>query len=380
MRSPVRLAALVCLGLTGCAPSGAAVQSGASPTRAVPMEAVVDTGRINGAPYRIDVPARWNGGLVMYAHGYDTPSPRGHSVAAGGPGLRDVFLRRGFAIAQSGYRTQGWAVAEAIEDNEALRRHFIARHGRPDSTFVAGHSMGGHITVATIERFPEHYDGALPLCGPLSPALDFFDDALFDLLVSFDHLFPRVLPVAGLADANGPPMVAPQGIEAALKAEPEKAGLLAQRFGIRPPQLAGVVSFYYAILKELQGRAGGNPFDNTGTVYGGFGDDAAFNRGVRRYTATPEAVAYLRRNYTPTGRIVDPVLSVHTTYDPIVAPSHVNQYAVITGLAGTQDRFVGRYVVADGHCAITPAQIGSAFDALRAWARTGTRPAGGELR
>jgi hypothetical protein len=29
----------------------------------------VETGSINGAPFYIEIPANWNKGLVMYAHG-----------------------------------------------------------------------------------------------------------------------------------------------------------------------------------------------------------------------------------------------------------------------------------------------------------------------
>lgn len=39
-----------------------------------------------------------------------------------------------------------------------------------------------------------------------------------------------------------------------------------------------------------------------------------------------------------------------------------------------------RFVEADGHCNFTPAQTGSAFDALLAWVRLGESPAPGEQR
>jgi hypothetical protein len=37
-----------------------------------PCAAAVHTeiGEINGAKFRIDVPEKWNGGLVVYCHGY----------------------------------------------------------------------------------------------------------------------------------------------------------------------------------------------------------------------------------------------------------------------------------------------------------------------
>ena len=55
-------------------------------------------------------------------------------------------------------------------------------------------------------------------------------------------------------------------------------------------------------------------------------------------------------------------------------------YEVPAALAGTTDRFVARFVEANGHCNFTSAQTGGAFDALLTWARDGKRPAAGEQK
>ena len=68
----------------------------------------VESGAINGAPFRIEIPPNWNKGLVMNAHGYrraaDGPwnpeNPKSNE-------LRTVFLSRGFSIAESGYSADG---------------------------------------------------------------------------------------------------------------------------------------------------------------------------------------------------------------------------------------------------------------------------------
>ncbi len=128
----------------------------------------------------------------MYAHGYTVVGSR--PPAQDSPrmkGVRDAFLSRGFAFAASDYSVQGWAVKEAIEETEALRRYFVAKHGAPSETYITGHSMGGHITMAIIERYPEVYQGAMPMCGPLGPAVDFFNNGLFDMLVTFEAHVPR---------------------------------------------------------------------------------------------------------------------------------------------------------------------------------------------
>lgn len=346
-----------------------------------PSEAVVDTGTLNGAPYRIEIPAEWNGGLVMYAHGYEMEGTPFEPQAPRHAGFRDAFTSRGFAFAQSWYRAYGWAVQEGMEDTEALRRHFAARYGAPDSTFLTGHSMGGLITVATMETRPEAYEGALPLCALLAPPLESLR-RLFDLLAAYDWLFPGVLTTApgGLAELPAAPLPTREAIGAAARAQPERAEALGRRYRVRPQHLPGVVWFYAAILRELQQRAGGNPFETRGTVYHSLGDDTASARQVRRYAADSAAAAWLRGRFSPTGRIADPVLAVHTTYDPVVEPDQMDAYRALAQLAGTADRFAAAYVVADGHCAFTPAQVGEAFDALRAWAATGVRPREGEGR
>jgi hypothetical protein len=112
----------------------------------------------------------------------------------------------------------------------------------------------------------------------------------------------------------------------------------------------------------------------------GFGDDAALNRTVKRYAAVPAARDYVRQYATPTGRIADPILTIHTTSDALVLGGDVTAYDVPAALAGTSDRFVVRFVEADGHCNFTAAQTGRAFDALLAWVREGKRPAAGEQK
>ena len=74
------------------------------------------------------------------------------------------------------------------------------------------------------------------------------------------------------------------------------------------------------------------------------------------------------------------MLTIHTTSDPLVLGSDVTAYEVLALQGGTSDRFVARFVEASGHCNFTPAQTGHAFDALRSWARSGIRPAGGEQK
>lgn len=334
----------------------------------------VETGVINGAAFYIELPKDWNKGLVMFAHGYRTVgTPHPDPNTARMRELRDVFLSRGFAFAASDYSVQGWAVKEGIEDTEALRRYVVSKYGASRETYVMGHSMGGHIAMATIERYSDVYQGAMPMCGPLGPAIEFMNSGPFDMLVTFEALFP-----GSIGSPYEPSTETNSKVKAAITAHPDVAARYAQRYARRVTQLPTILSFWHIIVGELKQRAGGEPFDNRNRIYVGFGDDVSLNRSVKRYAANPAARDYLRAYATPTGRISDPILTLHTTYDQLVLGSDVTAYEVRAALVGTADLFVARFVEADGHCNFTPAQTGHLFDALLAWVREGKRPASGE--
>lgn len=340
------------------------------------QSADVQTGEIDGAPFRIQTPAQWNGNLVMYTHAY---LPRGAAWAPLAEVLGAAFLERGFALAETGYSRQGWAIAEGLEQTEALRQYFVEQRGEPESTFVAGHSMGAVITLATIETYPDSYDGAMPMCGPLVPALGFFKDPVFDMLVTFEALFGAALPQESKPVIELPELPK-QIVESALQSDADLAARFAQHWGIRREELSGILVLYHLLYRELVDRAGGNPIDNRNTVYSGFDTANMLNEMVPRYTSDSEALAYLRSYYTPTGVIADPVLAVHTTYDPGVPPRLPSRYAVTVALKGNEELFVQKYVEADGHCNISPDLMGEAFDQLRAWAAAGIRPDSGLLK
>jgi pimeloyl-ACP methyl ester carboxylesterase len=347
-------------------------------TNKAPTLPLSDAGELDGSPYRFDIPAQWNGSLVLAAHGY---LPEGAKLPAALPTYQfgALLLERGYAVATVGYRRQGWALAEAVQDTEALREEFVARYGKPKRTFMIGTSMGGLITVASQEQQAERYDGALALCGAVAPASEGVRDRILALLVAFDYLVPNQLTMPGqtLADPAAPSDVAEPRLARALAEHPDEADLLGRHFGIKPEDLAAHVRFYYVLLRELMAHSGGFPVDNRDQVYTGFGDDEAFNRGVRRYAADPDAAKYLRANYTPTGRIAHPLLLLHTSYDPTVPPQVAQRYLQLANAAGSEPLVVSRFAQADGHCNFSAKQVGGAFDALVGWVERGEKPAAG---
>jgi len=117
------------------------------------------------APYLIDVPPDWNGGLVIFAHGYQGEGS-GPGFVHGEP-LDAYLTSRGYAWAASGYRASGYRPDWFMLDLLELRVHFINRFGPPRWTIIHGQSMGGHIAIASLELYPQVYQGALIECGAI---------------------------------------------------------------------------------------------------------------------------------------------------------------------------------------------------------------------
>ncbi len=341
--------------------------------------AQTEIGTLQGASYRIDIPAHWNHKLVVYYHGYsDTPVAFGRRDALSP--MFEPLLDKGYALIQSGYSQTGWAVEQAFADTERLRQLFVARHGAPSQALVMGMSMGGTLTALTIETRPEIYSGALSLCGAIEPS-DRLVARDFALRAAFDYYFPNLLgplvPVPKSYQANDATVAK---IAAALHSNSKaREALLRWYRAANEDNLPSVIAFAGPELRELQQRAHGNPVGNADLIYLGSGDDAALNEGVRRYRADPQAAAYLARWYTPSGNLTRPMLELHDTGDPLVPADSTFEYALAAQRTGHGGNFVQQYVEHEGHCVFTPQQIGTAFGELVDWVDRGWRPSSGKL-
>src|SRR2546430_1069865 len=90
-----------------------------------------------GSTYEIDVPAAWNGDLVLYAHGIVQASlaVAPPSEQDGYPALRARWLDKGFAVAASSYSSNGWSLADAVRRTHQLSGVFASTTGRPRHTY-----------------------------------------------------------------------------------------------------------------------------------------------------------------------------------------------------------------------------------------------------
>ncbi len=337
-----------------------------------------------GAQYRIDVPADWNHSLVMYFHGY---ARHGVSfrIAEKLETQPNVFFQHHYAVAQSAYSQPGWALPQAYSETELLRRYFVKAHGQPHDTYVAGGSMGGALTMITLELNPKPYIGGLDLCGAVGPTFESFERR-FALRAAFDYYFPGLMPplVPVPADYDDTAAVR-EKIIAALHAKPDAAAELRSMMGLHTDiSVANDISYFTFIVGDMQRRSGGNPFDNRNYIYTGTeatsaAGDIALNDNVHRYAADPKAREYLYRHYTPSGHLTKPMLAVHTIYDPTIPPTSLSLYDHMVQGAGFGENLVQQYVHHEGHCVIMADEVGHAFDELVRWTHLGPRPTPGFL-
>jgi pimeloyl-ACP methyl ester carboxylesterase len=379
--------------------------------QAAPPGPVLEQGVINGAAFKIEIPANWNGTLALYSHGYVTPGGNNPATDVGDP-LTGAFLKaNGYALAGSAYRTTGWSVHEALEDQIALLDYFQTKYGTPQRTIAWGHSLGGMITAGLLERHPERFAGALPMCGVVAGGVGVWNtglDAGFvlkTLLASTSslQLVHITNPGANLAQALA--------LLNAAKATPQGRARLALSAAVgdlpgwfspaSPEPLFGAFQtrldnqvlwnqtvdfpFGFALRSELELRAGGNPSWNTDTnyrqlfersidrgevigLYAEAGmhvdDDLRTLARAPRIAADPGAVQYLTQNIVFTGDIQRDVLTLHTVGDGLVLVQDEQAYARAVRRSGQAELLRETFIHRAGHCTFTPAETITAFNSL----------------
>ena len=345
-------------------------------------------GVLEGARYMISVPPQWNGGLVVYAHGYQGEGD-GAGLVFADPLDREL-TSQGYAWAASGYRSYGYRPDRFLLDLLALRRNFIERFGQPRWTIIHGRSMGGHVSIASLELHPEVYQGALIECGVIdgvglvdwlrayTAAAEYFSGLPlletprpeFDVLANLQ--FPRLMGTPGHYTERG------RRFDSVVK------HLMG---GDLPLRLEGMTERYIPNLNPRDpGLARAREFaryaDTRQIHYDidpGLGVDAAtLNREIKRVAPEPDTPANAAFAEF-TGRIAVPVMALHETADFRVPFWLQQDYRRKTEKVGTSHLLVQRAVRATGHCGFGIEDSRPAFDDLVAWIERGAAPTGDDV-
>ena len=340
-----------------------------------------------GAHYVISVPETWNGDLVLYAHGYTAPIfpvgvPPGEEVLV--EGMRTIASQGGFAFAYSNYSQTGLGLKDAALRTDQLANLFGSLVGKPRRTFLIGASFGGLVALKLVETHPERYAGLLTLCGMIGgvqPEVDYVSN----VRALFDYFYPGVLPGNVLKlPANFDlqnDLVIP--VATAIQTNPVPALEMSQVTQTPIPFSNGtqlVQSIIQALvlqaveLQDLLNRTHGQSFfDNTRTVYTGNLPPellADLNAHVVRYSEGPAAANLFEKEYGPSGDLRVPLVSLHTSLDPVVPIFHEDLYRSLVeahgGTANLHQTRVERY----GHLNFTAEELVGGFGQMIAAAAT----------
>jgi hypothetical protein len=333
------------------------------------------TGTIDGAAYRVETPAHWNGTLLLYSHGYFPPEfpPQGIAVTNSAE-AETWFLDHGYALAASNFRTPvGYHVDAGYQDQLRLVDWFGSTIGRPRRIISTGQSMGDAITVRLGERRPDLVDGVATFCAALDPEASFNAGLDISFVVKtllapgqdIDLVHPRdpQASTAALQRAIDEAVTTPQGrARLALAAATNNVTGWWSALAPRPTDPDEVIRQQALWLRnayvggfggpnahaDLEPKVGGNPAFNVGVDYrhqlarssqsqavrdayrrAGLDLDAdlAALEAAPRIAADPAALTHLYRNAVPTGRIRVPVITLHSVGDGGAVPDQDGWYA-----------------------------------------------------
>lgn len=366
-------------------------------------------GELRGAGWQVEVPSKWNGDLVMWAHGF-----RGNDTTLFFNGaevpFREWLLENGYAWAASTYSKNNYNVGTAVTDTYRLAKRFkrITGH-KADRIYISGASMGGHVTATSIERYPRFYDGAMPVCGVLG------DFELFDFFLDFNVAAEQLalgkssFPVG--ADYNT--VTAPQ-IKAALEAQPGAWPAALNEQGEAFKQLVELRSggdrpnfdeawIFWNSFPEFGSGIPGNFLFDLGVGDGTVGEETkvavknadvfyetdlipgpsnaieeSLNADIVRVTPDRGARRTNKRSASPEikGKIRVPVLTMHNLGDLFVPFHNETVYAADVESRGRSHLLVQRAIRGSQHCGFSTAEYEQGFSDLVDWVESGKRPAG----
>ena len=375
--------------------------------------------------YRVEVPASWNGELVMYTHGY---AGEGATLNANDSSIRRFLIQSGYAWAASSYSKNSYDVRAGVEDTNKLALAFASITGKaaPTRLFIIGHSMGGHIAAAAVEEETiasavnkVRYAGSVPMCAVLGDVELFNGMAAQGLaalsLSGFNSQLPATLTARQRYQMLLSPELNPNSVKLAVH------NALFTNFpnaGFTPKGAAGTQ--YAAVIKNTTG--GTRPIFDIGLSYGGsygagayanFGVDGTLTGLLTKYSLDTSKINYvidgdsaasaalnsaaprvsqdagnnpLRRDglrWVPltSGKPYAPVVTIHTLGDLFVPFSMQQVYRNRVTAAGAvrSDRVVQRAIRGATHCDFTNAEMQAAFDDMVKWVKQGTKPSGDDV-
>ncbi|MFE7030996.1 alpha/beta hydrolase family protein [Streptomyces sp. NPDC057621] len=375
----------------------------------------------SGATYVMDVPAGWNGTVLLFSHGFrprGAPNPAQNVTDAA---TRGLLLTDGYALIGSSYATTGWAVEHAVPDQLATLDAFTERFGAARRTLAWGQSYGGFVTTRIAEHHADRVDGTLSVCGLVHGGVANWNNTLDPVFALKALLAPdAAIPLAGFPDQAT--AVAAAGALSGIVTEAQNSAAGRARIALaaalhnipgwndpsqpRPAptdwtaQQANQYTAVRGLLataafswrQDTEALAGGNASWNTGVDYTSMlrassayeevkglykaagrslADDLGTLNRTPRIKADGAAVDWMSRTSAFTGRLTKPQLTLHTTGDALVPVQTESAYLRAATAGGSRHLLRQTYVDNAGHCTFSPAEQLAALDTLEMRVDTG---------
>lgn len=379
------------------------------------------TGTIDGADYRVETPAHWNGTLLLYSHGYYPPGfpvtgiPVTNSAAA-----QTWFLDHGYALAASNFQTPQGYFDTAYDDQVRLLDWFKSNIGRPRQVISTGQSLGDSVTVELGERRADLIDGVATFCAALDPEASFNAGLDIGFVVKtllapgedIDLVHPRnpAGSTVALQRAINGAVETPQGrARLALAAAMNNVAGWWSAFQPQPTNADEVIrqqalwmSAAYiggfggpSAHADLEAKIGGNPAYNVGVDYArqlarssqsravldaykraglSLAADLATLSAAPRIAPDPKALAHLYDTVVPTGRIQVPVITLHSTGDGGAVPDQDGWYNQQVSRRSGPNMVRSLYVNRGQHCSYSAADEVVTVQSLQRRLKTGHWP------
>jgi hypothetical protein len=384
----------------------------------------------DGATWIADVPASWNGTLLLYSHGYgplfaaDAPDP---NTAA-------QLLSMGYALAGSSYDPHGswWALGSAVTDQfqtlSTVEQTVLKT--TPSRVFAVGTSMGGLISALEDQNSNGRLDGALTTCGLIGGA-----NNLNQYQLDGEYAIDQLLAGGSVQLTNfvdGPPSFADSGNAAAAlttavtsaqtsaqgqarlalafaflnvspwggATQPSIYDFPGQELGQYTDYTTGLfgspvnpITFIVEGREQIEAAAGGEGAGTVGVDFAQLLHQSSYYPEVKALyedsglslsgdlstlqsnaNLKPDQAAYhwLAKTSVPSGRLQVPELDIHTISDPLIPVQQENYYAALVNRAGDSALLKQAFIQRQGHCAFTPAELIAALQALQTRVATGS--------
>jgi pimeloyl-ACP methyl ester carboxylesterase len=322
----------------------------------------------------------------------------------GGKPVEQIVKEMGMGYATTSYGDNGLVADWAVDDIKQLVaevNNIFDEHSSPmendylappDYLFLGGPSEGGLVTVLTIERYPDMFDGALSICGPIG---DFYKQLQYngDFHVLFNYFFEDELqdtyhkyvgnPEDGVGGQDSTMgdwndgyntlslqwlidqlmLQNPSKVKQLLRCAKVTADMTDQETMRRT--VLECLRFNVKLTNDVVSRLEGVPFNNTRKWYWGSYNDWYLNKNVQRVLTADYPVAKENvKKYETTGKIEIPLVTIHTTGDHITPYWHQTAYRLKIWKNGNSRYYTGIPVLNYGHCTIEESHLVAAMAIL----------------